>query len=257
MTVVTDHYHAAGESGQPGLQPGDRGQVEMVGGLVEDQQLGGSGQDPGQRHPLGLTAREVSDALIDHRGHAQPVEDRLGFPALADRLADGAVRQRSVLVQEADADPPALSDLASLGGLDAGQNPQQGRLAGAVDPDHAEAVPVGHRDRQAPRRAPGRRAAPTPGRRRRGRSPFHRRGRPGSDWSWPDPAAARRSEWPSARPPPLHDAAVLAGVVLAVREAADQVVLGVVGDQAALAGPDVAAPMAAPSARPDGFVGQK
>ena len=148
MTVVADEHHPAGETGQPRLQPGDRGQVEMVGGLVEDQQLRRVGQDPGQRHPLGLPAGEVRDTTVDQTAHAQPVQDRLGLPARADRLADGALRNSSLLVQQADPDTPAPANLAGFGGLDASQNPQQGRLAGPVDTDHTEPVPVGHRDRQ-------------------------------------------------------------------------------------------------------------
>jgi len=53
-----------------------------------------------------------------------------------------------VLVEEGDADasPPPHGALLGLAG--ARQHPQQGRLAGAVAPDHAQPVAGGDGDRQ-------------------------------------------------------------------------------------------------------------
>ena len=58
VPVVGDQHQAAAEGEQPLLEPGHRAQVEMVGGLVEHQELRRVGQDPGQGHPLGLATRE-------------------------------------------------------------------------------------------------------------------------------------------------------------------------------------------------------
>ena len=115
VAVVGDEDQAAPEGQQLLLEPGHRAQVEVVGGLVEDQQLGRVGQHPGQGHPLGLAAREGGHVGVGRRGHAQPVEGRLGLPALADRV--GTVPGGSIghLLEEADPRAPAPPDLALVG----------------------------------------------------------------------------------------------------------------------------------------------
>ena len=101
-------------------------------------------QDPGQRHPLGLAAGEVRDGAVDHPCHAQPVENRLCLPALADRVADGALRERRFLVQNADADPAdvacergcivrdRLGRAGGVGRVGAGQDLQRDGCVAAV-----------------------------------------------------------------------------------------------------------------------------
>ena len=72
--------------GQPLLQPGDGVDVEVVGRLVEQQQVGLAGEEPGQRHPFGLAARQGGRSTRRRSGaHAQPVEQRGRLPPVADR----------------------------------------------------------------------------------------------------------------------------------------------------------------------------
>ena len=54
VTVVGHEDHTAAARDQAPLEPRHRAQVEMVGRLVEYQELGWVGQRPGQRHPFGL-----------------------------------------------------------------------------------------------------------------------------------------------------------------------------------------------------------
>ena len=57
VAVVADEQQGAAPAHQVLLEPGDRVDVEVVGGLVEDQQVGLGDQQCGQRHPHPPTAR--------------------------------------------------------------------------------------------------------------------------------------------------------------------------------------------------------
>ena len=63
----------AGERGEALLQPGDGVEVEVVGRLVEDQQVVLVDEEPGQRHPLGLAPGERR--RVARRG-AAPIPSR-------------------------------------------------------------------------------------------------------------------------------------------------------------------------------------
>ena len=58
VAVVGDGDHGAGVVGEEVLQPGDRLGVEVVGGLVEQQQVRALEEQPAERHPAALAARE-------------------------------------------------------------------------------------------------------------------------------------------------------------------------------------------------------
>src|SRR5581483_2734750 len=143
VAVVGHQDQTAPMAGQPLLQPGDGVEVEVVGGLVEDQQVRLGDQQPGQRHPLGLAARQRGHVGVVEAAHAQVVEDGGRLPALAHRGPDRAGWELRPLLQEADADVPPPAHGPGLGLGRAGQHPQQSRLAGAVEPDHPEAVAGG------------------------------------------------------------------------------------------------------------------
>ncbi len=86
VAVVGDDDQAAGVGGQPVLEPGHRGEVQVVGRLVEDQQFTGGCQDPGQRHPLGLSAGQFGDVAVDVGRHPEPVECGRRLPPGPDRV---------------------------------------------------------------------------------------------------------------------------------------------------------------------------
>ena len=58
--VVRDHQRGAGEAREPGLQPQRRFQVEVVGRLVEQQQVGVGEQRGGERHAHAPAAGEFA-----------------------------------------------------------------------------------------------------------------------------------------------------------------------------------------------------
>ena len=62
-----DGDHRARVVGQEVLQPGDRLGVEMVGGLVEQQQVRPLEEQPAEGHPAALAARELVDVGVRRR----------------------------------------------------------------------------------------------------------------------------------------------------------------------------------------------
>ena len=58
IAVVGDRHHGALVVLQEAFEPGHRLGVEVVGGLVEQQQIGLREQQPAERHPAALAARE-------------------------------------------------------------------------------------------------------------------------------------------------------------------------------------------------------
>jgi hypothetical protein len=147
VAVVGDQHQAAAIGGQPLLQELDGIEVEMVGGLVEDQRLVLPAQQAGQRHPLGLATGQFVGATVDQRSHTQPVEHRLALPAAAHRVAHAALGQHGLLCEKADARTAPPTHLAGFGVGFATQEAQQRALAAAVDADHTDAVTVAERER--------------------------------------------------------------------------------------------------------------
>ncbi len=73
VAVVRDEQQRAGELVQLLLQPVHRVRVEVVGGLVEQQQVGPREQRPGDGHALAEAAGELGHRAIP-LAHAEPVE---------------------------------------------------------------------------------------------------------------------------------------------------------------------------------------
>lgn len=169
VAIVGDEDQAAAVTGQAILQPGDGVDVEVVGGLVEDQQdrvvvgtPAGADLDEGPRqgHPLGLAARESIGPDLGEVADAEPAQDGIDLPlplgvaAGRDGLADRAHGQVVGLVQHHDAGAAAGPQRAAVGLGAPGEHPQQGGLAGAVDAHEAEAVAGRHRQREVGEQVP-------------------------------------------------------------------------------------------------------
>jgi hypothetical protein len=154
--VARDHHRdAAGAVADPVLEHAEALEIEMVGRLVEQQQvrLGDPGpRDQGQALPA---AAECRDRPLAHcRRRVELVERQADLPRVrlplrrrqgaAHRLGERQIEQgrRHVLLDEADAQAPAAGDLARSRLGVAGEAAQQGRLAGAVARDQADAVAV-------------------------------------------------------------------------------------------------------------------
>ena len=88
--VVGDADHGAGEALQQPFEPADGGEVEMVGGLVEQQHVGLSGQRPRQRDALLPAAGQRSDQRVG--GQLEPRQHRID--AIAERPAADRVEPR-------------------------------------------------------------------------------------------------------------------------------------------------------------------
>jgi hypothetical protein len=146
---------AAGQ--QVAGQPVDALDVEMVGRLVEHQQVVVGHQHPGQGHPAALPARECSDCGVQTRGEAgeiqaaeQPGEHLAGscVPApvvrlavTKDDLAHGAGRvQVVVLGQPTQPQHAGMGDPAGIDRLAQGHHVEQGGFPVAVAPDDADAL---------------------------------------------------------------------------------------------------------------------
>ena len=78
---MRDEEHRSGERGERLFEPFDRRDVEMVGRLVEEQQVGLEHERPRERHALAQPAGQLLDERV--RGKLQPVER--GFDAMLRR----------------------------------------------------------------------------------------------------------------------------------------------------------------------------
>ena len=86
LPIVGDQQQRAGVAPQPGLQPDDRVEVEVVGRLVEKEQLGAGGQGSRERGAHSPSAgQRVQRARFVPRGESESVQDpaRLRFRGIA------------------------------------------------------------------------------------------------------------------------------------------------------------------------------
>ena len=157
VAIMGDDHEPAREVLEFVLQPLDRIDVEMVGRLVEHEQVGIGDQCPGQRDPLLLPTRELVHRPVDHLRQAEAMQRRLAPPATSDRVAHTAGWKGRDLIDGGHGDTTTSTNRAGLRLAGAGDDRQQGRLAGAVDADHAQPVAARYRDgdigEQRPQRA--------------------------------------------------------------------------------------------------------
>src|SRR5690606_16076349 len=158
--VVGDEQQAAGERLEEAFQPRDRRDVEMVGGLVQQQDVGFAHQRAGQQHAPLHAARQRLEArlrgqfeLLDHLGHAavegaavQGLDPRLRLAhrchvARRDRVEPRAGRVLRHFLGHARHHRARLQAHFAVVGLEfARDQAHQGGLAGAVAADDAHAL---------------------------------------------------------------------------------------------------------------------
>ena len=154
VAVVADQQHGALIVGEHLLQEVERVHVEIVGRLVEDQELARHGHDLGEQQAVALAARERADRAL---GLARIEQEILEIGAhmtrlamhhdliaarRAQRLPQGlvAVEHGAMLVEIGLGQVLGELDRAAVGLELAGQHAQERRLAGAVGADDADAV---------------------------------------------------------------------------------------------------------------------
>ena len=120
----------------------------MVGGLVEDEQVGFLAEHVGQRHALELSAGEVADGLVvvgdAQLGQVLLYALRLLLAVPEAGLHDGHVlRIGRCLLEVCHPQVPSEDDASALGLFLAGNNVEHGGLSGAVAGNESDALALG------------------------------------------------------------------------------------------------------------------
>ena len=145
-------HHRALVFGQEGFEPGDGLDIEVIGRLVEQQQLRLADQRARQQHAPLPSARQRVD--IDVGRQLQPRHHHVGLvralplvvrieraETLAHHLGDGAIgRQRHILNEPRHARARLPPHGAPIGRQIAGDDLHQRRLAGAIAADDRDAL---------------------------------------------------------------------------------------------------------------------
>ena len=149
--VVGHHHQRRGALGEVVGEPGDRLDVEVVGRLVEYDEVVVAEQQRGQRAAAALAAGEAEHRPVQLHAGEQLLDDlaqpRVGGPlvvgpAAEHRLPDGVgVDQLVALVEVADEQAAGLRDPAAVRRLEAGHHLEQRGLAVAVAADDADPLP--------------------------------------------------------------------------------------------------------------------
>ncbi len=159
--VVADDHGAARVIEQGLLERAERVDVEVVGWLVEQQQVRAALQQLGEVHAIALAARqgadlplllrplEVEPGDVGTRGD-RPLADHQLVLAAGDLLPDALVGRERVA---ALVHVPVLHRLtqpqrSGIRLLLPGDHPEQGRLPGAIRPDHADDAATRQREVQ-------------------------------------------------------------------------------------------------------------
>lgn len=151
VPIVGDHQDGAFIFLQIVLEPDHHPPVQVVGRLVQNEQLAGGNEGGSHGHPLFLPAGQQGHGTVEVR---QPQAGENGFGleffmgtagGMQHLLQDcGAGEKIRILRQIADARAAGVRDGAAVGGFLPGQDFQQSGFAGAVDPDEAHLFPFGH-----------------------------------------------------------------------------------------------------------------
>ena len=158
IAVVADQDDGAGVVGQHLLQHVERLQIEIVGRLVQHQQVGRLGERAGQHQAAALAARQRAQRRARLQRREQEIlhvaHDVLGLAADRHRVAPAAgqrllqrplgVEALAALIEGGHLQVGAELDRAGVGRQRAGQQADQRGLAAAVGADDADAVAAHH-----------------------------------------------------------------------------------------------------------------
>ena len=156
---MADEHERRAHAADLALQPFDGGQVEMVGRLVEQQDVGLGRQHAGQRGAAGLAARELRRVLL--AGQAELIQQVAravvrSSPGAEARLDIGERGRKAgkvrLLRQVADGGAGLGEARAALSAsIRPGGDAQQRRFAGAVAADQAQPLAAARRRARRPR----------------------------------------------------------------------------------------------------------
>ena len=160
--IVGHDQRTPGKRDQRVLERAERDEIEVVGGLVEDEDVAAAAQQLGELDAVALAARELADLGVDH-GRREPhgPEERLDVDpavleldvvvAIGDLLDDGVVGHQiaAALLEVRRARVLAEDDRAGIGRELAEDGADQRGLAGAVAADDPDPVALLHQQRQA------------------------------------------------------------------------------------------------------------
>ena len=152
IAVMGHHDEPAFEAAEPILQPGHHLTVQVVGGLVQDQDVRRSQQCRSQCHALALSAGEGPHLLLEIR-QPQPVEHGLCLifiqrPELRREMQEHLLQHGCVILhhrilgQKTHLHVGIAGNGAAVRLRNSGENLHEGRFSGAVDADHAGFVPL-------------------------------------------------------------------------------------------------------------------
>ena len=149
--VVGDDDEGAGPADEVLGEPGHRLDVEVVGGLVEHDQVVAPEQQRGQGAAATLAAGQPEDGAVQRDAGEQLLDDaahhRVGRPLVVGEAAQHGLADRVgvdelvALVQVADLDAAGHRHPAGVGLLEPGHHLEQGGLAVPVATDDADALP--------------------------------------------------------------------------------------------------------------------
>jgi len=149
---MADQHDAGPYPGQLPLQPLDAGQVEMIGRLVEQQDVGCRSQRTGQRRAASLAAGQrggvfgarKAEFLEEIQRPVMTVRRRGVKPGIDISESRAEPGQIGFLGQVLDRRPRLSEAFSGIGLHQSGGNAQQGRFAGAVTAHETD--PVAGRD---------------------------------------------------------------------------------------------------------------
>ena len=166
VAVVAHDEDGARPIGENALQPEDAIHVEVVGGLVQQQDVGRA--PPARARWPGASSSRPTASSTAARPSAKPARPsvcamRPGRSSSStvgqgggEHILDGAAgREDRILRNVADADAAANGAGAAVGRLDPGQDLEEGGLAGAVRAHEAHLVSVEEAERQLVEERPG------------------------------------------------------------------------------------------------------
>ena len=144
--VVADHDQRGAAAGKLALEPFDRGEVEMIGGLVEQQDVGSGREHARERRPPRLAARQARRVLAAVEAELLQQEARLVMIVARSEpgLNVGERRRRAGeigLLRQVAHGGARLHEAGAAVGLDQpGGDLEQGRLARSVAANQAHAL---------------------------------------------------------------------------------------------------------------------